>query len=69
MSVVKLALDRIIAMPEAMIYSAYSLVGWLLFRILGPEECEPALPANRRPGLLHAHLDDPIPEIKLAQRQ
>ena len=68
MSVIKLALDRIIAFPETLIYSAYSLGGWLLFRILGPEECEPAPSANRRLGVLQANLNEPIPDIKLAQR-
>ena len=54
MYIVKLVLNRISEIPETVIYAAYSVGGWLLFRILGPEEGEQKPPASHAPGIQRA---------------
>jgi len=68
MYIVNVVFNRISEIPEAVIYAAYSVGGWLLFRILGPEEGEPKLPASYAPGVQRANLGGPIPEGELPQR-
>ncbi|MDA9983294.1 hypothetical protein N9H39_11360 [Gammaproteobacteria bacterium] len=57
---VKMVFNRIFEIPETVIYAAYSVGGWLLFRILGPEEGEQKTLASHAPGIQRANLGEPI---------
>ncbi len=68
MYIVKLAFNRISEIPETVIYAAYSVGGWLLFRILGPEEGEQKRPASHSPGIQRTNLGEPIAQGELPKR-
>ena len=59
MTVIDITPNRLSEILEPAMFSAYSVVGWLLFRVFGPEECEPKVEANRGMGLLQTKLDKP----------
>ena len=67
MSAENLVLSRIFEISEPLIFAAYAVVGWLLFRIFGPEEVAEKAPGDQVPEVPQIRLVEPAPVGELSR--